>query len=99
MIDLKTQPASMVHLAGIVITVGTRVIQRCSLCGAALIDAESSLMAELTPKGIKHLSPESVSRWVCGTLVEVDAGSPTRMTHIEPEVEDKLPENTCIYVL
>lgn len=92
---------SMIHLAGVAITIGNeRVIQRCSLCGAVLVDVVASNCAEFGSVGeFKQLIAERVSRWQCGELVEVDAGNPTRSGIYKPVEEDKLPDNTCIFVL
>lgn len=77
------------HVAGVVLTVGDRVIQRCSLCGAKLCDSEGCMIA--TSPGEE---PPKFPTWEVGRLIQVNAGNPTHFTLL-PESE-KLPEDTCL---
>ena len=77
------------HIAGVRLDVCGRVIQRCSLCGAKLVDSLNCAMP-LNPDG----SVPEFPSWPVGRLVQVDAGQPTRSL-LMPDT-DKLPDDSCI---
>lgn len=82
---------ALTHIAGLVITVGGRYMrQRCSWCGAVLVDYDLSLIA--VPIGQDPTPPH----WELGALVRIDGGlsciiPPTAGEH---GVED-LPDDSC----
>jgi hypothetical protein len=77
------------HLAGPAITVGGRVIQRCSLCGEKLCD-NLNMAAPINEDG----SVPEFPTWKVGRLVQVESGNPTRWSLLEDT--DKLPKDSCI---
>lgn len=80
---------TVTHLAGPAITVGGRVIQRCSLCGDKLCDSKNT--AQPTPKdGSSPVFPT----WSIGRLVRVHPGNPTFWELLDDT--DQLPEDTCL---
>jgi hypothetical protein len=81
--------STVTHLAGPAITVGSRVIQRCCICGAKLCDSENCAMP-LEPDG----SIPEFPTWEKGRLIQVEEGNPTRYS-VLPDME-KLPEDSCI---
>lgn len=74
----------VVHIAGDVIVIGDRYMrQRCSWCGAALVDYDLALIA--VPVG-QDPTPGS---WEPGGMVRIDGN----MSYVEPG--DQLPEDAC----
>lgn len=82
----------MVHLAGGIVEVGTRVIQRCQICGYALINDDLSRMA--VPEGC---SPPDAGGWAVGAFVRVTKeGTCTQSTLVARPTDGKLPPGSCI---
>lgn len=86
----------MIHIAGEPVTVGTQLRQRCSWCGAVLIDVD------LANVGMMVAGPEPVDReyptWPAGGLVGVDGGVRWSVDHengavLPPEVCAQLPHD------
>lgn len=77
------------HIAGPAITVGGRLIQRCSLCGEKLVDSKG-VMVPVRPDG----QPDRIGTWEVGRLVQVEPGNPTRSSLL-PDT-DQLPDDTCL---
>lgn len=80
---------TLTHIAGHVITVNGRVIQRCSLCGAKLFDSKE-YVEETTPGEEASKFPV----WEMSRLVQVTAGNPTKYLLL-PEA-GILPKDNCI---
>jgi hypothetical protein len=81
----------MTHIAGPAIHVGF-TIQRCSLCGAILIDSRGTAM----PITEKDPNPK-ISTWEVGRLVRVETGNPICWTLLENT--DRLPDDSCIDII
>lgn len=86
---------TVTHIAGNVIEVLGRIVQRCVLCGAKLCDSQNVAMP-LNKDGSEPVFPT----WPVWSQVQVDAGNPTRSVVI-PETKDdqgrnKLPVDTCL---
>lgn len=77
---------SMTHVAGLPVTVGPRVRQRCAWCGAVLEDYDLTRMA--VPIGQE--GPPAT--WEVGALVTVD-GPASYLAG--DQGEEKLPEDAC----
>lgn len=84
--------SSVTHLAGIDINVGDRVIQRCSICGAMMLDSKGA-MAPVGPNG----EPTTFPVWERGRLIEYSGEFPERQLML-PDT-DKLPDNSCLYLV
>ncbi len=77
--------AAVTHIAGADITIGGRRLrQRCSWCGAVLIDYD---LANVMVAGD---GPATPATWPVGRLVRVDGGMSTVL-----EGTDELPEDAC----
>jgi len=75
---------TITHIAGVALTIGDMVIQRCSLCGGILVDNRNTS----SPDGSKTLT------WGVSRLVRVHIGNPIHWELLEDT--DKLPEDSCI---
>jgi hypothetical protein len=86
---------TVTHIAGNVIEIEGRVIQRCVVCGAKLCDSLNVAM----PLNKDGSVPEFPT-WAIWSLVQVDAGNPTRLSTVPtPKDEDnrnKLPKDSCL---
>jgi hypothetical protein len=80
---------SVTHIAGLVLHVGGRTIQRCSLCGEKLIDNKGE-EAPLNPDGS---TPKTLT-WEVGRLVRFEGDNPVH-SHLLDDT-DKLPEDSCL---
>lgn len=83
-----------VHLAGNFVVIGSRVIQRCLVCGYKLID-NLGQVTEVTEN-----DPNSqTSTWPIGGLIQIDDGNPVQMTLLS-ESENPIFEyewnNCCV---
>jgi hypothetical protein len=91
---------TLVHIAGLVLNIYGRIIQRCSLCGAKLADSKGCSMPVTIDYG--NMSDDEKMKWLdnnfptwpIGRLIEVCVGNPTRYL-VLPD-SDKLPKNSCI---
>ena len=80
-----------IHIAGMQIDIGGRYLrQRCSWCGAGLIDYDLAMMAFSIVEGE---DPKPPAMWEVGTLVLVDGGMTMTVEHIDGE---KLPPTSCV---
>lgn len=78
---------TVVHIAGLPVVVdGTQQRQRCSWCGAVLLDNDLARM--MVPVGQEGGEPAT---WEVGSLVAVDGG----ISYVVEPVEDKLPDEAC----
>lgn len=88
---------SVTHIAGpfVGFKVQDRMIQRCCLCGAVLIDARPSRMS--VPEGMDDAPPHFAD----GHLIQVEYGNPTRYSDLgrftDPTV--KLPDDFCFSLI
>jgi hypothetical protein len=78
--------AGITHIAGLDITVNTRVRQRCGWCGAVLIDDD--LAHIMVPVGQDATLP----RWPVGGLVLIDGNASVLVDHNDG---DQLPADAC----
>lgn len=80
--------APVTHIAGPDIVIGGRRLrQRCSWCGAVLLDYDLANVAVQVEPGEEQQSP---STWPVGRLVQVDGGCSTLL-----DETDELPEDAC----
>ncbi len=82
---------TVTHLAGPVITVSGRVLQRCCICGEKLCDNARCAMA-LNPDG----SAPEFPTWEPGQLIRVTSGNPTHYAVISYPIDNQLPKDSCI---
>lgn len=97
---------TVVHIAGVDVQVGSRLRQRCSWCGATIIDVDLANIAIMVEPGEE---PGPHPTWPVGSLVEhtgVDGEGATGggvTTTVEPQMEDdgsiKLPARACAKLL
>lgn len=78
-----------VHLAGNEVRIGTRVIQRCLVCGYKLVDTDLSRVAVISAGDGSR--DNVVSVWGVGHLIEVCEGNPTRLVDIGTTDEPVFP--------
>lgn len=91
-----------VHLAGSVVIVGDRVLQRCAGCGIVLVDTKNSIVIG----GNGSVDISSTPIWEPNSLVGVEevAGRTewfaVEETFFEEEGETigKLPPDTCVFL-
>jgi hypothetical protein len=77
-----------VHIAGMAIDIGGRYLrQRCSWCGAVLIDYDLSMTASVVVGGEEPARPAT---WEVGSLVLVDGAMSTTVDG------EKLPPASCV---
>ena len=77
---------SVTHIAGIDVTIGPLLRQRCAWCGATLIDYDLEKVA--VPVGQEG----PPGHWEVGALVQVDGNMTIVLDHDESH---KLPDNAC----
>lgn len=80
---------SVTHVAGPAITVGSRTIQRCSVCGEKMLDSLGVMMA-VGPNG----EEPKLWTWEPGRLVRYSGEQPRRELLL-PDTE-QLPGDACI---
>lgn len=76
----------MIHIAGLDVQVGNQLRQRCSWCGACLIDLDLTRIA--VPEG----QDPRPGTWPIGGLVSDDRGVAFVVEH---EDGDQLPDGCC----
>jgi hypothetical protein len=79
---------SVTHLAGPTITIGKRIIQRCSICGDKLCDNINTSMPIIKGSATKFPT------WETGRLVQIEEGNPKTYSLLDDT--DKLPDDSCI---
>ncbi len=79
----------IIHIAGLQVQVGPRLRQRCSWCGAMLL--EYDLTAVAVPEGQEPGLPT----WEPGILVEVDGNVSLIVPH---KNGDDLPQRACGWI-
>lgn len=82
--------SSVTHLAGNVVTVDDRVIQRCSICGEKLVDSKGQMFPVLPGE-----PPPLVATWEVGALVRVSGEQPQHWEVLQVD-EKRLPDDSCI---
>lgn len=80
---------SVTHIAGPVITIGDRKIQRCSVCGEKLNDNLAILLGRLAAIG----EPPKFLSWPVGEPVRFDGPAQFIVPHKDG---DHLPPDCCI---
>lgn len=80
---------STTHIAGPVITIGSRKIQRCSVCGEKLGDNLPFLQGRVASAG----GPPEFLSWPVGELVQFDGNRQSVLAHADG---DQLPDDSCI---
>ncbi len=82
-----------VHIAGADVLIGERWLrQRCSWCGAKLLDYDLAMIA--TPVG----QDPTPATWPIGGLVRVEGNGPTVYSVVDHEDGDRLPADSCVTV-
>lgn len=82
---------AVVHIAGEVVTIGPQIRQRCSWCGAVLIDEDLSRIAVPIDQ-----AGQPYPTWEVGRLIAVAGGGGFRAIGvIEHEDGAPLPDNAC----
>lgn len=88
---------TVIHIVGVDIEVGPYLRQRCSWCGALLLDYDLSLTAMVIPAGKTEdqarddgdLKPAT---WPIGDLLAVDGSLQYTVPHVDGA---RLPETCC----
>lgn len=84
----QSSTAPVTHIAGADITIGGRRLrQRCSWCGAILLDYDLANVAVMVEPGEQAEPPAT---WPVGRLVRVHGGMSTVLDETE-----ELPEDAC----
>lgn len=80
----------MIHVAGTVLVAPPgRMRQRCSWCGALMIDYHLERMRMAVPEG----QDPTPGAWQVGALVEIDGGASCVVAY---EQGDPLPAGSCV---
>lgn len=77
---------SITHVAGLVVTIGPQMRQRCAWCGAVLLDYDLERVA--VPAG----QDRTPATWEVGALVTVD-GPASYLA--DDQGDQRLPEDAC----
>jgi hypothetical protein len=83
---------TVIHIAGLDITVGQHLRQRCGWCGAILTDYDLTRLVVLAVPDGQDPRPAT---WPVGGLVEVDDGNPRASWVVKHADGDELPANAC----
>jgi hypothetical protein len=78
--------SALVHIVGMYCRINDRLRQRCTWCGAVLIDVDTANMA--VPEGQEG----GPGTWPVGALVRVDGNLTYVVDHVDG---DPLPEDAC----
>ena len=91
---MDTYVGALVHIAGVDVQVGAYLRQRCSWCGAVLVEYDLESVARPLKPGEDPENPEPwrPATWTIGGLVLIDGGFSTTIDHKDG---DRLPENAC----
>lgn len=81
---------TVTHVAGPVVTIAGRSIQRCPVCGEKLCDSLGQA-GPLEPDG----SPPKFCHWQQKALVRVTSGNPTQYEMVG-EFGDPMPDDFCL---
>ena len=90
---------SVTHIAGPVVTIGCRRIQRCSVCGEKMCDNLPYLQGRMAfpePQESEGLCPsglDTMSTWEPAELVRFEGDAQYAILHIDGE---SVPEDCCI---
>ena len=86
---------SIVHIAGHAIQVGPHVRQRCSWCGAVLVDEDETRIAVAITD--EDPDPEvRIPTWPTGELIEITGLGGTSMTTVLEHADgDPVPDHCC----
>lgn len=92
---------SVVHIAGVDVTVGDRYRQRCSWCGAVLFDYDLTRLAVQTPEGWDDMTDEQKAAavkpgaWPIGALVARNGAATYVVDH---EDGQPVPPECCAHL-
>lgn len=89
-----------VHLAGNTVTIGSRMIQRCLICGYKLNDIDFERVAIMQTPGCP--TPSSVRGFEVGHLIEVSGTNPVHFADIGDTHQPSFNtawENCCIHLV
>lgn len=78
--------AGVVHIAGIAVQVGAQLRQRCSWCGALMLDYDLERLA------VPVAQEGPVATWAVGDLVATSGGASWTVPHDDG---DRLPAESC----
>lgn len=81
---------TIIHIAGLDVQVGAQLRQRCSWCGAVLLDYDLTRVASVVAPGEVWSGP---STWPVGALIETDGCMSSVVEH-DPD-KDVLPDACC----
>ena len=88
---MKQATETITHLAGPVVAIIGRAIQRCAVCGQKLADSKG----QMGPVGPNGEQPQ-FSAWPEKAMVQVESGNPTRYSVIGSLDDDNcLPDDFC----
>lgn len=91
---------AIVHLAGNEVYIGTRIIQRCLVCGHKLVDMD---LAHCVSYGADGPEPAEGHAWGVGHLIEVSDGNPTCSVDIGTTEEPIFPAahwpDSCLHLV
>lgn len=79
-----TMQDTVTHVAGIIITIGGRTLQRCAVCGEKLYDSGSELPGrKFPPSSYIRMSFVELETTILGNLLEDDIPSDTCVNMVE----------------
>ena len=81
---------TITHFVGPRMDVCGRIIQRCSVCGAKLMDSEGVMMLA-NPDG----TPGRFATWPEGQIIRTTLGNPSH-TLLVLDDDCRLPEDACV---
>lgn len=96
--------SEVLHLVGPVVTVGTAMRQRCSWCGALILDHDLAKISRMLEPGEDPDNPDpwKPATWPFGGLVAMAGVFPAVTWVVEPEYHEdgtpKVPESSCMNV-
>lgn len=79
---------SVTHIAGLVIEIGPRVIQRCGVCGEKLVDNKDVAMPVREDGSV-----DKIATWCVGGLVRREGHRWHAIAHVNGE---DLPADNCL---
>jgi hypothetical protein len=82
-------PVTVTHIAGVPLTVGSHLRQRCGWCGAVLIDVDLDRIA------VQEGQDPTPATWQPGLLVGTAGENPKASWLIEHAAGDNLPGDAC----
>lgn len=103
---MNAEPSHVVHVAGMVLTVGDVIRQRCAWCGALIDERDTSRMAvqvdtTASPEVQQHEANEAIhrTRWEPGALVAIAGDGPGgggAYWVVDEPADGKVPPESCM---